>query len=60
MLLQLLNIKTPSEFKTEALKQKAIDQEIDVAQKLGAKIFIATDTQETIWVNALTKKQNKR
>ena len=39
------------------LKGKAIKQEIEVAQKLGAKIFIATDTKETVWVNALTEKR---
>ncbi len=51
----VIEYKKPSEFKTEAQKQKAIDQEVEVAQKLGAKIFIATDTQEAVWVNALTK-----
>ncbi len=51
----VIEYKKPSEFKTEAQKKKAIDQEIEVAQKLGAKIFIATDTQEAVWVNSLTK-----
>jgi type I restriction enzyme M protein len=51
----VIEYKKPSEFKTEVQKQKAIDQEVEVAQKLGAKIFIATDTQEAVWVNALTK-----
>lgn len=51
----VIEYKKPSEFKTEAQKQKAIEQEVDVAQKLGAKIFIATDTQEAVWVNTLTK-----
>lgn len=51
----VIEYKKPSEFKTETQKQKAIDQEIEVAQKLGAKIFIATDTQEAVWVNALTR-----
>ncbi|MCD4705999.1 restriction endonuclease subunit M, partial [bacterium] len=51
----VVEYKTPKEFKTEAQKKKAIKQEIEVAQKLGAKIFIATDTKETVWVNAFTK-----
>ncbi|MCK5475160.1 MAG: N-6 DNA methylase [Candidatus Pacebacteria bacterium] len=51
----VIEYKTPKEFKTEAQKKKAIKQEIEVAQKLGAKIFIATDTKETIWVNSLTE-----
>jgi type I restriction-modification system DNA methylase subunit len=42
------------------LKQnKAIQQEIEVAKKLGSKLIIATDTQKTIWVNALTGKKIK-
>src|SRR3989339_184055 len=51
----VIEYKKPSEFKTEVQKQKAIDQEVEVAQKLGAKIFIATDTQEAVWVNSFTK-----
>jgi len=51
----VIEYKTPKEFKTEVQKKKAIKQEIEVAQKLGAKIFIATDTEETVWVNALTE-----
>lgn len=50
----VIEYKKPSEFKTESQQKKAIKQEIDVARKLGAKIFIATDTKEAIWVNALT------
>ncbi len=50
----IIEFKQPKEFKTEAQKQKAIKQEIDVAHKLGAKIIIATDTIDTLWVNALT------
>ena len=55
----VIEYKKPSEFKTAEQKGKAIKQEIEVAQKLGAKIFIATDTKETVWVNALTKKRIK-
>jgi type I restriction enzyme M protein len=50
----VVEFKQPKEFKTEAQKQKAIKQEIEVAHKLGAKIIIATDTKDTLWVNALT------
>lgn len=50
----IVEFKQPKEFKTDAQKQKAINQEIDVAHKLGAKIVIATDTKDTLWVNALT------
>lgn len=55
----VVEYKKPSEFKTAEQKTKAIKQEIEVAQKLGAKIFIATDTKETVWVNALTKNKIK-
>ena len=51
----VIEYKKPSEFKTKSQKQKAINQEFEVAQKLGAKILIATDTQESVWVNTLTK-----
>jgi type I restriction-modification system DNA methylase subunit len=50
----VIEFKQPKEFKTKAQKQKAITQEIEVARKLGAKIIIATDTIDTLWVNALT------
>ena len=50
----VIEYKKPSEFKTKAQKEKAIEQEIEVAQKLKAKVFIATDTKESVWVNTLT------
>lgn len=50
----VIEFKQPGEFRTESQKQKAINQEIDVARILGAKIIIATDTVDTVWVNALT------
>lgn len=46
--------KIPAQFKTEKQKNKAIEQEIEVARKLGAKIIIASDTKESIWVNVDT------
>lgn len=50
----IIEFKQPKEFKTIAQQKKAIKQEIEVAKKLGSKIIIATDTVNTIWVNALT------
>lgn len=51
----VVEFKQPKEFKTTTQKQKAIAQEIEVARKLGAKILIATDTVEAIWVNVFTQ-----
>ncbi len=50
----IIEYKKPTEFKTKAQQDKAINQEIEVAKILKAKIIIATDTQETIWVNVQT------
>ena len=50
----IIEFKQPKEFKTIAQQKKAIKQEIEVAKQLGSKIIIATDTVNTIWVNALT------
>ncbi|MBF0230537.1 MAG: N-6 DNA methylase [Desulfamplus sp.] len=50
----VIEYKLPKEFKTIKQKQVAIDQEIVVARKLGAKIIIATDSKESVWVNVLT------
>lgn len=55
----VIEYKKPSEFNTKAKQDKAIKQEIEVAQKLGCKILIATDTKETVWVNAFTGKRIK-
>jgi type I restriction-modification system DNA methylase subunit len=46
--------KSTEKFKTKKQKQDALKQGIDVAQVLGAKILILTDTVETIWINVLT------
>ena len=35
-------------------KDSAIQQEIEVAKKLKTKLIIATDTQETLWINVAT------
>jgi type I restriction-modification system DNA methylase subunit len=55
----VIEYKKPAEFNTKEKQNKAIQQEIEVARKLGCKLIIATDTQATIWVNALTGKQIK-
>lgn len=53
----VIEFKHPKEFRTVAQKEKAIQQEIEVARKLGAKLIIATDTVDTLWVNVLTGEQ---
>lgn len=50
----VIEYKKPDEFKTKKQQDNAITQEINVARKLGAKIIIATDTQDTVWVNVCT------
>lgn len=50
----VIEYKKPSEFKTEEQKNKAIKQELEVARKLNAPVFIATDTKEAVWVNTAT------
>jgi type I restriction enzyme M protein len=50
----IIEYKIPSEFRTQIQKNRAINQELEVARKLNAHILIATDTKETIWVNVLT------
>jgi hypothetical protein len=55
----VIEYKKPSQFSTTEKQDKAIEQEIETARKLGCKLIIATDTQETVWVNALTGKKIK-
>ena len=50
----IIEYKKPEEFRTKQQQQAAISQEIEVALKLGSKIIVATDTVNTLWVNALT------
>lgn len=49
-----IEFKKPSEFNTEKKIQNAINQELDVAKKVGAKIFIVTDGDKFIWINPRT------
>ena len=55
----VIEYKKPSEFKTAEQKNKAINQELEVARKLGAQIFLATDTKETVWINVATRNKIK-
>ena len=49
-----IEFKKPTEFDTEAKKQKAIKQEIDVAKEIGAKIYVVSDGDTFIWLNPKT------
>jgi len=55
----VIEYKKPSDFNTKAKKQKAIKQELTVAQKLKANILIATDSRESIWINVATGNEIK-
>lgn len=46
--------KIPNKFKTNKDIKVAIDQEIDVAKALNAKIYIVSDGEQFIWINPLT------
>ncbi len=50
----IVEYKSPKQFNTKNKKDKAILQEIEVAKKLKTKLIIATDTQETVWINVAT------
>jgi len=47
----IIENKKPSKFRTKRQKDKAIKQELKVAEKL-TKLLIVTDTKETLWINA--------
>ncbi|NRB11023.1 MAG: N-6 DNA methylase [Rickettsiaceae bacterium] len=55
----IVEYKQPKNFNTIKKKNNAILQEMEVARKLGSKLVIATDTQETIWINVATGNQVK-
>lgn len=55
----VIEYKKPSEFNTKEKQQKAIKQELEVAKKLDANIFIVSDKQKTIWINPLTSNRIK-
>ncbi|CAF3076549.1 unnamed protein product, partial [Rotaria socialis] len=50
----IVEYKSPKQFNTKSKKDSAIQQEIEVAKKLKTKLIIATDTQETLWINVAT------
>lgn len=54
-----IEFKIPSEFNSNKKIQNAINQELDVARKVGAKIFIVTDGDKFIWINPKTGNQIK-
>ena len=58
-IIAVIEYKKPSDFRTNVQKQQAVKQEIKVAQKLGARIFIATDTKDGVWVNPATENRVK-
>lgn len=49
-----MEMKAPEQFKTTDKKSKAIWQEIEVAKKVKAKIYIVSDGTEFIWINPKT------
>jgi type I restriction-modification system DNA methylase subunit len=53
-IIAIIENKTPKEFNTTAKQNKAIKQELEVAKKLDCPIIIATDTQQTFWINVKT------
>src|SRR5438128_1275195 len=44
----IIEYKSPRNFNTQNKKNQAIQQEFEVAKKLGTKLIIATDKQETL------------
>lgn len=46
--------KVPEKFKNDNDIKKAIDQEIEAAKQLSAKIYIVSDGEKFIWINPLT------
>ena len=58
-IIAVIEYKKPSDFRTNVQKQQAVKQEIKVARKLGARIFIATDTKDGVWVNPATENRVK-
>lgn len=49
-----MEMKDPSKFKSDQLIKKAIWQEIDVAKKTKAKIYVVSDGNTFVWINPLT------
>lgn len=49
-----IEVKLPDEFNTQAKIDKAIKQEIDIAKKVDAKIYVVTDGEKFFWLNPQT------
>lgn len=54
-IIAIIEYKHPKQFNTVDKKNQAILQGIEVAKKLKTKLIIATDTQETLWINVATE-----
>lgn len=50
----VIEYKQPKELRTKKQIRNAIDQELDTARALSAKIYIVTDSTKTFWINPLT------
>jgi len=54
----LIENKTPSELSSKKKIDKAIDQELDVAKSINAKVLIVTDTKnKNFWINPITNER---
>jgi len=49
-----IEYKQPKELRTQKQISNAVSQELGTAQVLGARLYIITDGQKTIWINPLT------
>lgn len=49
--------KIPQKFNSEKNILQAIEQEIDAARELRAKIYVVSDGERFIWINPLTKER---
>ena len=52
--LAAIEYKRPEKLRTQAQIETAIQQEIETAHALGAKVYVVTDGQKTIWMNPET------
>ncbi len=50
----VVETKIPKTFASVKTQQRAIDQELEVAKVLWAKVYIATDGTKSIWINPQT------
>lgn len=50
-----IEMKDPSKLKSVKLTEKAIRQELDVAKKVKAKVYIVSDGNTFVWINPKTE-----